>query len=115
VSWTTDTKWLNSLKAGDKVAIARDHDMNGYHILEVNKTTKTIIDCGVYGAFRRKDGYIRGSVHFHRKYIEPITDLVRATNRRLRYLRQLNTQKWDSLPDEMLEKMVALLPVELKP
>ncbi len=104
-----NTEWLQSLKAGDKVAYATN--WHGHIIDTVGSTTRTMIRIGS-SEFNRKDGYRRGgSRGYGYVQLEPVTDAIRDSVDKTRLVYRLRDVKWKDLDLTILRQVAALLPV----
>jgi hypothetical protein len=104
--------WLATVKEGDTVCMRnRGWGSTYYELFTVKRTTATQIVCtrGLFNGrlvevkFRKDGGSQVGSDNY--AYIEPVTDKVKATNRRY-YLEQwFSNLKATGLTTECLEEM----------
>lgn len=104
-----DPAWLESLAVGDEVVLS-----GGWapQISKVSGVTPTQVRIGSM-RFRKKDGRLIGASGFRSQWLHRPTDEMRARIARTNAVSKLATmsrQQWESLSDEALGSILALLP-----
>jgi hypothetical protein len=104
--------WLDSLKAGDEVAVRNGYGPDNVRICKVDRTTPTLILVGPT-KYRRKDGYVMGRQGlFSRLHIAPPTDDTKERAARARLVSRIalmSKEEWRSLPLASLEAIAAII------
>lgn len=102
--------WLQSLKAGDEVAIGggRSHHA-GYSIAKVDRVTSTQIVIRNL-RFNKDRGDLRGASTWSHQWLLPVTEEMRNDLRKRELSYKLATTKWPELDLAVLEDIVARLP-----
>jgi hypothetical protein len=109
------SEWLASLKVGDKLAIdTSKYSFTSYSKGTVTKVTPTQIHVqGHYNEpikFRKTDGYQIAGDRFYPMKLVPLTDEVTDVWRRQKAKERIATVQWTTLPTEVLEAVLALIP-----
>lgn len=104
-----DKEWLESLKAGDEVAVWSSRiGGNHYSIHVVDRITKTLIILKSGNRYRRRDGYRPGD-EWTRESIVPVTDEIRDKMRRRILIAGLKHVEWEKLSTEKLTEITEKL------
>ena len=108
-------QWLQSLKAGDEVAVYHSGFSGFYGRYEFSRVTKVSAKFLTVGAtrYRREDGRKAGNDRYRSCVKEPTPELKAEEAKKQRYrilIRALNETTWDCLPLPILEGVYSLLP-----
>ena len=110
-------EWVATLKPGDKVAVRRRFD-SAYDIYRVASVTPSgRVRVALDDRFSREfnpDGWLRGGDAWSLARIEPVTQHVLDSNRKLLLLGSISKAEWGRMDLATLEKIVAMLPDEAK-
>lgn len=102
-------EWLDNLKVGDKVAMEHGGYQRYWSILTVVRRTAKQIMCRSGEGPEHKFWAIDGSSVGSRCAIEPVTDKVRAANRRLINIGKLSRIDWSKMSDDHLDAVAKLV------
>jgi hypothetical protein len=103
-------EWLDSLKAGDEVAI---HTRNWVDIVKIERMTQTQIIIDQY-RFYVSNGYAIGRRLWNQPYIGPVTDEIRLKIKHRNLVYKISNTKFDDLPLEKLEAIMRIIDGEAK-